>query len=120
MSGTETVMPIILLGMSFLLKMSIDREVDMPSMVYAALELPVDVLFLAASFMAAISISKQPTTELGPIYFAGYIVLIALSIIIWRKSIKLFENENWILLVLMVFINFAITSSALVRSIQLV
>ncbi len=119
--ATEIILPGILLVLAFFLKLSIDREVDIPSSIYAMLELPVDVAFLATSFIAAFTISAtQPDSEKGFVYFICYVLLAGLAIFLWRKSSRQFDAGNHGSAIGISVINYLICSACLVRAIQLV
>ncbi|HDR8277401.1 TPA: hypothetical protein QC121_004729, partial [Bacillus cereus] len=46
----EYILPIVLLGLSFALKLLINREVNKPTLLSAIAELPVDVMFVSVAF----------------------------------------------------------------------
>ncbi|MEW7867535.1 hypothetical protein [Aeromonas diversa] len=119
--GAEIILPGILLLLAFFLKLSIDREVDIPNSIYAFLELPVDVSFLATSFIAAFTISAtHPESEKGFIYFTVYLFLAGLAIFLWRKACRLFEAGKHKSTIGISILNYTICSACLVRAIQLV
>lgn len=119
--GSEVVLPGILLALAFFLKLSIDREVDIPSAIYAFLELPVDILFLATSFIAAFTISSaQSNGEKGFIYFICYLLVAAFAVFLWRKACRLFEDGKIKTTIFISFINYLICVTSLIRAIQLV
>ena len=106
--------------MSFILKMSIDRNVDLPASIYALLELPVDVFVLATSFIAAYTISAPENFEKGIVHFGCYILFICLTVLIWRKSCKCFEQHSYGLVIGLVAVNYIMCIIALLKSIELV
>lgn len=119
--SASIVLPGILLLLAFFLKLAIDREVDIPNSIYAFLELPVDVLFLSTSFVAAFTISAEPpNNELGFIYFASYLFVAAVVVFCWRKACKLFESGNHFGMGLLSLLNYLLCAACLVRAIQLV
>jgi hypothetical protein len=59
MTSLQYILPIILLLLAFLLKLLIDQTANLPLFVRAIAELPVDVAFLAISFVAAYAIRHQ-------------------------------------------------------------
>ncbi len=119
--NASVALPGILLLLAFFLKLAVDREVDIPSSIYAFLELPVDLLFLATSFIAAFTISSTtPEDGVGFIYFAAYLLVSGTVVFCWRKSCKLFEagHHGW-MFILSIF-NYLACGACLVRAIQLV
>lgn len=118
--SVEIVLPGLLLGLAFILKLAVDREVDIPSSIYAAMELPVDIFFLATSFIVAFTIANPDKSGEGFSYFALYILLIVIAIFCWRKSCKLFENNKHKSTVALTIVNYGICLFSLIKSIQLV
>ncbi len=119
--GAEVILPGVLLLLAFFLKLSIDREVDIPNTIYAFLELPVDVSFLATSFIAAFTITAtHPDSEKGFIYFTCYLLFAGLVIFLWRKSCRLFEAEKYKTTIAISLVNYTICSACLIRAIQLI
>lgn len=89
------------IGTSFFYKLSIDRNVNVPNLIQSICELPVDIIFLSISFMATYTISEPKDPVKGLFFCFVFIVLATLIVILWRKSLKLFEkghNRLWILL----------------------
>ncbi|HBH7918955.1 TPA: hypothetical protein ACF39K_004571 [Vibrio parahaemolyticus] len=120
MEYAEFLLPSIILMLSFLLKMCIDREVDIPTSIYAVLELPVDVFVLATSFVAAFTIANPEKFEKGISFFSIYVALVVVTVILWRKSCKSFEAEKHKVTVGLTFANYCICLFALYKSIVLV
>ncbi|WP_337910571.1 hypothetical protein [Vibrio cholerae] len=120
MENIDVILPSIILGMSFILKMSIDRNVDLPASIYAVLELPVDVFVLATSFIAAYTISSPEHFEYGITQFALYIFLVCVAVLIWRKSCKCFENSCYVWVGVLATVNYGICIYALKKAIELV
>lgn len=119
--GPAVILPGILLLLAFFLKLSIDREVDIPNSIYAFLELPVDVVFLAISFIAAFTIaSNSPDNELGFIYFVCYIFLAGFTVFLWRKACRLFEAGKHMSTIGVSVLNYIICAACLVRAIELI
>ena len=100
MEHLEIILPITLLVLAFGLKLAIDRSVEVPTIIQALCELPVDMIFLSISFLIAFTISKPTDPSEGLFFTIAFIVIAILVVIIWRKSLKLFEIKNgfWVLL----------------------
>lgn len=119
--SASVALPGIILLLAFFLKLAIDREVDIPNSVYALLELPVDVLFLSTSFIAAYTISAAPPdNQTGFIYFGSYLLVAAIVVFCWRKACKLFESGHHGWMFTLSTVNYILSAACLVRSIQLV
>jgi drug/metabolite transporter (DMT)-like permease len=115
MEHLEIILPITLLVLAFGLKLAIDRNVEVPTLIQALCELPVDMIFLSISFLIAFTISKPADPSEGLFFTIAFIVVAVLVVILWRKSLKLFDKKNkfWILLLCL---NLAISTFSLIQS----
>jgi hypothetical protein len=118
MEHLEIILPITLLFLAFVLKLSIDRSIEVPNIIQAICELPVDMIFLSISFLIAYTISKPTDPSEGLFFTIAFIVIAVLTVILWRKSLKLFERRNnwWILLLL---INISISTFSIFQSMSI-
>lgn len=118
MEHLEIILPITLLFLAFVLKLSIDRSIEVPNIIQAICELPVDMIFLSISFLIAYTISKPTDPSEGLFFTIAFIVFAVLTVILWRKSLKLFERRNnwWILLLL---INISISTFSIFQSMSI-
>lgn len=100
MDYIEIGLPIFILALAFFYKLSVDRAVNVPNLVQSICELPVDIIFLSISFMAAYTISEPKGLVKGLSFCLIFVLLAFIIVILWRKSLKLFENRSkwWILL----------------------
>ncbi len=113
-------LPIALIVIAFLLKLFMDRSVNAPLAVKSLYELPVDILFLALSFIVAFTITASKNINSGLVHFFVFFIVILLSVVGWRRSIKLFEG-GWKKISASIFvINFAASSYCLILSIKLI
>jgi len=115
MENLDIILPIVLLLLAFILKLSIDRSIEVPNLIQAICELPVDMVFLAISFLVAFTIGKLEDTGKGLCFCFVFIFIAVLVVILWRKCLKFFEigNKLWILLLI---INIAISTFSLFQS----
>jgi hypothetical protein len=118
MEHLEIILPITLLFLAFVLKLSIDRSIEVPNIIQAICELPVDMIFLSISFLIAYTISKPTNPSEGLFFTIAFIVIAVLTVILWRQSLKLFERRNnwWILLLL---INISISTFSIFQSMSI-
>lgn len=113
-------LPIALIVIAFLLKLFMDRSVNAPLAVKSLYELPVDILFLALSFIVAFTITASKNINDGLAHFFVFFIVILFSVVGWRRSIKLFES-GWKKISASIFvINFAAASYCLILSIKLI
>jgi hypothetical protein len=93
MNYIELILPIAILILSFILKLSIDRNVNVPILLKAIYELPVDIVFLALSFLAGHTISVNTSKNDGLLYCFVITIIAIVNVILWSKSNKLFEKN---------------------------
>lgn len=115
----QYLLPIILLGLAFLLKLLIDRSATIPLFLQSVLELPVDIAFLGTSFLVASIISENGSREYGLLCFLLFIIATVLIIFFWRRSVSCYDNNKFILTTLLGTAGYAISIFALIYSIGL-
>ena len=113
-------MPSILLVMSYLLKIFVDRSASLPDAIRAFLELPVDIVFLATTLIVGFSIMKPENAMSGMAWFGGYIIGAFVVVILWRRSVKFFETEKYLIATPLVLINYTLCAYGLMRAIDMV
>lgn len=118
MNHLDIVLPITLLFLAFILKLSIDRSIEVPNLIQAICELPVDMEFLSISFLIAFTIGKDADTGKGLFFCFVFIFIAVVVVILWRKCLTLFEKGNklWILLLCL---NIALSSFSLFQSMNI-
>jgi hypothetical protein len=137
---TEFILPVILLVLSFLIKLFIERETNINKYVIALLEFPVDIMFVSASLIISYgtywtlfykekvgelvvkgvesqevvkTLEKVPESP-GNIMFIIYLLLIIVVTVFWRKTEKLYSlNKTWSTLSL-VFLGYLISIGSLI------
>jgi hypothetical protein len=106
----DIVLPIAVLLLSFLLKLSIDRTVEIPLFVRSIYELPVDIIFLTISFLVAYTISTSNSLKNNGLFYCFiFLIVSVLNVIIWRRAVKLFEQSKYFWSIVLTAINFSIT-----------
>lgn len=88
-------LPIALLILSFVVKMSIEREVDLPKTLQSFIELPSDIMFLSASLIIAFILSKSTKIDNGLLWFIGCLTLSIIVVLLWRKAEKQLMKKSW-------------------------
>jgi hypothetical protein len=94
MSYVDIGMPVLLLVLAFMLKLLVDRSTTAPVFIESLLELPVDITFLAMSFIVAFTLGSSGKADEGMFTFLVYVVSAIAIVFIWRRSISLFENDK--------------------------
>ena len=112
-------LPIALILIAFLLKLFMDRVVNAPLAIKSIYELPVDILFLSSSFTVAYTLTSSTNIKNGLAHFFVFLIVILLSVVAWRRSIKFFEEKKRVFSVLIFVINIAASSFCLIIAIKL-
>lgn len=120
MDSLEIALPSTLLVLAFLLKLLIDRASTAPVFIQSLLELPVDIAFLAMSFVIAYTINAGDKADEGLLYFLIYIVASIIIVFFWRRSNSLFESDNFILTGMLTSINYLVSVSGIYIAVNLV
>lgn len=136
---SEYYLPVILLVLSFGIKLLVNREIKKPNLLNALSELPVDVMFIGSTLIIsyiklytnkiletlasseAIRVAQMKSVDLnsGLTLFITYILITLIVTAIWRLSEKFFIDQKWVKFVLSLMINYIISSTALYCSISL-
>ena len=94
------ILPVVLLALSFVVKMSIEREVDLPKLLQSLIELPTDIMFLSSSLVIAYALTNKSNMESGLVTFISYIALSILVTLLWRKAENRLAKKSWSALLL--------------------
>lgn len=120
MNALEVIMPMIVLGLAFALKLFIDRTASIPDTISSTLELPVDITFLSISLIVGFTIAPSGETKEGLAWFALYVLVAIFIVFIWRRSVKCFESNSHKSAFWLGALNYLISITAIVHSIKLV
>lgn len=111
------ILPVALLVLSFMVKMSIEREVDLPKALQSIIELPTDIMFLSSSLIIAYILSNSQDIGDGLLWFVGCVVLSIVVVLLWRKAEVQLSKKSWHALWVSIA-SYAIAIPALVLSIS--
>lgn len=111
------IMPAIVLGLSFFLKMFVDRQTTANDAIGSALELPVDIIFLSISLIVGFILTPSANALMGFAWFGCYLVLAILIVFIWRRSTHNHINDGKYMF--LGFFNYLLSISSLYFSIKL-
>lgn len=120
MKPIEIIMPIILIGLAFFLKLFIDRTVTVPDTISSILDLPADIAFFSLSVIVSFTITRPENRDSGLIYFSTAIVLSLLVVFLWRRSLSSFNSGARALPAIAGVINYIITVAMAIYAINLV
>lgn len=103
----------------FLFKLFIDRRIDSADFIAGLVALPVDIAFLAASLIAALTIVDAAHAKLGVgillLTLCGGVVVIAL----WRRTEALFDKDKHIWTAVLCIGNYFISLVGAVYAVEL-
>ena len=119
MEHLNIILPGLLVLIAFLLKLVVDRSVEIPNTIQAIIELPVDIVFLALTFSVAFTLTSVENQANGLFYgFVGFAFAIVV-VLLWKKTQKFFISGSkwWILLI---FLNLSLSGYAVIKSVELV
>lgn len=96
MGWIEFALPGALLLTKFLLKLFVDRAATAADAISAVLALPVDIVFLAASLLAAYALTSSENLSFGLVLCLLCICLSLLVVVLWRRSETQFtRDQRW-------------------------
>ena len=90
----EILMPILLLALSFVIKLLTDRSVNVFDFLRSLLELPTEIAFLAISLIVAFTISNDSNHGEGLAWFVAFMVGVIMIVFLWRRSEALLINTS--------------------------
>ncbi|MDW0358388.1 hypothetical protein Q8G38_03570 [Halomonas venusta] len=120
MNSLEISLPVVLLVLAFLLKLLIDRASTAPVFIQSLMELPVDIAFLAMSFVIAYTINAGNKAGEGLLYFLIYIVCSIVIVFFWRRSNSCFEKDSYVMVGVLTSINYLASIAGVYMAINLV
>ena len=91
MEHCEIILPISILVLAFLFKLFVDRNADAPLIIKSTFELPVDIIFLTISFLAAFAIGKKTDNSEELTTLVIFIIVALINVLLFRRAITLFE-----------------------------
>lgn len=110
-------MPMIVLCLSFFLKMLVDRTTTAHNAIDSALELPVDISFLSISLIVGFILTPNSNSILGLAWFSFYIVAAIFIVFIWRRSTERHQKQGHYMF--LGFLNYLLSITGLYYSIKL-
>jgi hypothetical protein len=113
------ILPIALVVMALLLKLFMDQSATVPLAIRSLYEAPVNVIFLALSFITAFIISLPANVSIGVCYLFAFLVVMLVVIVLWRRSIIFFERERHFWSAVLFIINGTISGFVLYTAIDL-
>ena len=109
-----------MLGLSFMLKLFIDRSTTAPDAIVSTLELPVDITFLSISLIVGYTIAPSGDSKAGLAWFAFYMFAAIFIVFLWRRSIKCFDAGSKKAVIFLAGAHYFLAITALVNSITLI
>jgi hypothetical protein len=87
------VLPIVLLGLQFSLKMVIDRKATAFQFATGLLEIPINMFFISLALLSAFIITGTGAIVVAFVLFLVILVCLVFCILFWRRSVDHFENK---------------------------
>jgi hypothetical protein len=118
----ELAIPGLLLATKFFFRLFANHSPNSAEGTMALLALPVDIVFLAASFVAANAIrnTSTPTAlHTNVTYLISCMLLAFLIISLWRSTDLWFSKDRWILSTIVFLFNVLVSGVTLVFSVAL-
>jgi len=116
----DIILPIALVVMAFILKLFMDRSVSVPLIIRSLYEVPVDIVFLVLSFTTAYTITTPLNFSTGMCHLYIFLIVALVAVILWRRSIFLFESEKRLLSAILFILNGTISGYVLYYTIKLI
>lgn len=98
MTYLDIILPIILIGITYCLKLFIDQVVSSTAAIKSVCELPIDIIFLSISLLIAIIISNSDSRNDGLVYMLVNIIIAILTVFLSKRSAANFilgVNNHW-------------------------
>ena len=115
----EIVMPILLLALSFVLKLVVGRNAESLDIISSLLELPVDMIFLSTVLIVGFTLSPSGDARQGLAWFSLYILGAIIVILLWRKSIRKSDKGSYISACCLGGLNYLLSTGALMHSLEI-
>jgi hypothetical protein len=113
-------LPIALVFIAFLLKLFVDQCATVPLIIRSIYEVPINVVFLALSFTTAFTIALPTNIHIGMLHIYVFFAVSLLVVVLWRRSIVLFEREELFWSAVLFVLNGVISGFALFESVALI
>jgi hypothetical protein len=119
MEMEQWLLPGAIIFVKFLLKLFIDRQVDLPEFIQGVLALPFDVAFLASALLAGLIIIDAEQVKIGLGMFVVSLAIGILSLFLCRRAEASFAKEHYRITATLFVINAVITFGAAAYVVQL-
>lgn len=86
-------LPLVLLGLQFSLKLFIDRRATAYNFITSVLEVPINMIFVSLTLLAAFIIAGIGDVQKAFILFLAILSILIFCIFIWRRSIEQFDKK---------------------------
>jgi hypothetical protein len=99
----DIVLPFIFLLLTYFFKLTVDEKFERVKAMRALCELPVDIIFLAMSFLVAIMVSQGKYRDVGILYVMLFISAAFITVMLSKRSVTGFNtsiNKYWILMLI--------------------
>jgi hypothetical protein len=107
-------LPLILLGIQFSLKLFIDRRATAFNFTTSILEVPINIFFISLALLSALIISGSGDIQKAFILSLLLLPALIISIFLWRRSVEHFENKRFFLSSVLGILNYVLALPTIV------
>ncbi|MCU8238606.1 hypothetical protein M2G88_21570 [Vibrio vulnificus] len=119
MGLAEVGLPIFLMILAFTLKLFVGKNTSAADFIQAIIELPIDVMFLALSFLAAFIMTHTGQTQREMLVFLAFIVSAIVIVAFSKKAVIAFEDDKVVKPVTFSLINYGLSLGSVICSLTL-
>lgn len=120
MGYLNIILPGALVVIAFALRLVVDQRMELPDFIERVLEMPIELVFLAGSFVVAFTLENLANRDLGLLAFVlGFVVVI---FIVWlsKRSVCAFEKGHYWRMGFFALLSYLPASGALAYSVYLI
>lgn len=110
-------LPFALVALGVFFKLVVGQTVTLDAVVRVLFEFPVDILFLAISFLVASAMIEPKDLAIELISLLSGIIPVMIGILVWRHSNNLYSNNKFVFAFLFTFFNLFVSFAFLIWSI---
>jgi len=120
MLDLDVILPAVIVLLAFVLRLVVDRTVDLVVFLEALFDLPIDIVLLAISFAAAVSITQPAFTSTGIILSLIFIIFLVVGCLLARRSKEALDQDHYLSSGAFCLANFVISSFSLFACVSFV
>ncbi|EJG0664861.1 hypothetical protein C4G29_RS22635 [Vibrio parahaemolyticus] len=119
MGLAEVGLPIFLMILAFTLKLFVGKNTTAADFIQAIIELPIDVMFLALSFLAAFIMTHTGQIQREMLAFLAFIVSAIVIVAFSKKAVIAFEDDKVLKPITFSLVNYGLSLGSVICSLTL-